>query len=247
MTGKLASCSQFPVVMTDSSDENVREIQLTGSSATLAGIEGYFKRLNRTAMPHLLLISAFQYRSDVYELFGKSTTEFTFAKWKELFDHSSNKRQTLRFAKLVKAGTDVRIDFVDNGEASYVVRGSNDPTVFFISQNLRCHILQISPIYLPIGVPGGEPKLRIWVYVQAQRLPTPREAEAIFSELRRRLGTSHLRVLIRTDSWFIEDTRFPIWYPFAPDERPPNNLKEYKAAGEVFCKETDGRTDCRDL
>lgn len=72
------------------------------------------------------------------------------------------------------------------------------------------------------------------VYVRASRPPSLDQARDLAALLQARLRQRRLDVAIRTDSFFILDTTFPVVYRFDPFRRPPTE-REYNEGPEVYC------------
>jgi hypothetical protein len=82
------------------------------------------------------------------------------------------------------------------------------------------------------------------VFVEVDRAPTRRLAEAALEELKRRIPDSRIQVVLRTDPWFIGFREYPAGLRFVPFIEPITE-PEYLRAPEVHCTQmVDGGSVC---
>lgn len=175
-------------------------------------------------------------------LTGVGATDVEFEGWSRLY-HSVPAPNKLQMMQLVAIGSDVVVEAVDGLKVSRFVLSGKDPMLFEIAGR-KCQILELHwtrpliELHKGVGTP-----LNVSVPLRTDILPTVIEAEAITREIQRRLNYVNVFVHIRTDTWFIEDASYPLWFPFAPSEQPPTSWKEYVSAGTMVCGIKVGETE----
>lgn len=167
-------------------------------------------------------------------LVGTGASDVGFDGWHNSYNLAPN-HNALRMMQLVAIGNDVVVESVDGLRTSRIVVEGKDP-LLFEEAGRKCQILEFHWTR-PLGElqKGAGTPLSVEVPVRADKLPTVPEAEAITREVERRLSYKDVFVNIRTDTWFVEDEWYPMWFPFAPGEQPPANEKEYLSKGRMAC------------
>jgi hypothetical protein len=115
--------------------------------------------------------------------------------------------------EIVQVGSDAVVRTVENGKFEQKVVSGNNPLTC-IPMESGCEVIWVSIGIIP---PHQERKFlrpKISLFARTEKLPTIPEAERLTRALQRRFDTQLLTVSFRTDSWFIEDTEFPVVYPF---------------------------------
>ena len=80
-------------------------------------------------------------------------------------------------------------------------------------------------------------------YLETTVLPSLRHARLVANAVKAAVGQRHVTVAIRTDSWFVEDSFFRLWYLFEPTALFPSHA-EYVARGEIYCNGDVAGIDC---
>jgi hypothetical protein len=200
-------------------------------------------RVDSNPPPIVLIISAFDNADDASQtLAGKGTTEMTYSEAVKRIG-AAHERRNFRMMRYASIGHNAVIQTVDGINVSRVLVEGRDPRLLQVGKrSLELLDLQFHKLPRPVRPDGLNPAI-ISVYLKADRLPTRSEAEAITRDLQTLLHHDDLRVNIRTDTWFLEDSAVPLWYPFSPDQVPPN-YSDYQARGEVFCLADDKAIRC---
>jgi len=175
------------------------------------------------------------------ELHGKLRTEGDYDWWSSLYNQFG--RALLPMAEASGLGGNVVLRFRNQAGVSSetVLSGEN-----FLRISLRgvdFDILKQSFSPLPPGVaPTSGDEAMIFIYVRASSFPDVRLAQEFGRLMRARLGERRIVVGFRTDSFFIEDTGFPIMYRFDPSLAPPSREQyEHSRTRYCFCDEPDVR------
>lgn len=148
-------------------------------------------------------------------------------------------RDSFRMMRLVAIGKDVVIETVDGSKISREIVSGSDP-MLFEAGGRKCRLLEV---YWSRPFPSVGQKLQstlnVTVDLQTDVLPAAADAEQITTALQRRLNYARVTVFMRTDTWFVDDSLFPLWFPFTPGERPPT-FQEYVSKGVMTCVGEDG-------
>jgi hypothetical protein len=199
----------------------------------LARLEKFYQE-RATAADRVFIIYAFENSLYAhYMLDGQGATDQEFGDWERRFRSVPNPGG-LRMMQLVAIGKDVVIESVSQSRASRVMVRGRDP-MLFESGGQKCQILEIYWSRPRVSLRKDRSiRLSVSIDLHVDRLPSTAEAKVITRELQRRLDHVDLEVDMRTDTWFIDDMQFPVWFPFAPDQRPPT-FEEYVSKGRVGC------------
>jgi hypothetical protein len=184
--------------------------------------------------PEIVIAAAFESPAGLgYVMRGKPAENMTYSKWRAALG-VARMHGPYRCARLVAVGENAVIQTVDGlSVSSHVVQG-RDPTNLRVGGD-RVDVLEIFPRHV-------EPPALV-VYVEVSRRPTIPYSEKIVTALQGEMGPRRLEVYIRPDTWFIDDSFFPLWFRFQPDAKEPT-LEQYKSRGEVWCEAEPGRTAC---
>lgn len=249
LLGAVANCDVIGTgVVLDRSDGGLRKIVEVGDNLlNIAGIEQAYKRLvsehERAALKYLA-ISAFANSDDASQyLVGKGHTDMAYDEAiQRLFE--AQRRGPLRMLRLVSMGGNTVVQKTDGRTVSRTVVRGTDPTLFEAG-GVRCELLEVyfNRLPRPIRADGQNPVL-LHVYLKTSALPTIQAAEEVTRVIQHMLGHRNVFLNMRTDTWFIEDERFPLWYPFDTDRRPPT-FAQYKSRGEAFCIADESKIRCQ--
>ncbi len=179
-------------------------------------------------------VKVFLDRSDLTrELYGKFATDGDYDSWKNLYDKFG--RSLLPMAEFLGYGDNAVMRLRDGaGVCSEVVlagrnflRMRDDGLVFEI---LESYYHRLPPNIRPS--PGDQ--AMISVFVRASQFPSVGQARAFSKRLRGYFRQKRVIVAIRTDSYFLLDSGFPILYRF--DERPaPPSREQYERVRTMYC------------
>lgn len=234
-------------VVFDKSDEGLRTIVAVGEDVlTVAGIEQAYKDLvseQERSKLTFLTISAFENIAAASRYIrGKGHTEITYAvAVKQLLEARS--RNPVPMLRLVSIGGNTVIQKTDGLTISRPVMRGKDPTLFSAGE-IQCELLEVYFNRLPRAVRAdGHNPVLLHVYLKTTPLPKVQQAEEVTRLIQQMLGHTDAFINMRADTWFLEDERFPVWYPFAPARKPPT-YEEYKSRGETFCIAVDTKIRC---
>jgi hypothetical protein len=193
-------------------------------------------------MTNSVIVMAFANPDDA-RLFiaGKGHTDVTYADWAAMY-RATRHRQQFRMMRLIKVADDIVVQIADGGHVSRMVLRGADPTRF-PAGGKACELLDLYWYRLPRPIRrDGVNPLNADAYIRTDSLPSNHEAMLITRELQKRLKHPDVMVQLRTDTWFIEDSRFPVWFPFSHD--PPPDFRAYRSRGEIFCRASASEVVC---
>lgn len=172
---------------------------------------------------------------------GKGHMEADYREWISRYGHDL-RRGALRAKRIIRIGPNRVEETLEQQKVSRRVLKGSDPARFSI-RGVTCEVLDLAGHRLPrpIRADGLNP-LIVTAWLRASALPSESDAKAISRDLQRRLNHSYLSISIRTDSWFIEDPFFPVWFPFATDGPP--DYSEYRLRGEALCTTSEKDVSC---
>jgi hypothetical protein len=230
-------------IILDSQDEGFHQMMLIGPEYLDPERLRSLYRESARDTDRVFKIDAVESRDDASHMNGKGATEQEFRDWERVYRAVSN-RDSFRMTRLVAIGNDAVIETVVGSVASRKVVAGTDP-LQFDAGGRKCRLLEIywSRPLSPVGQTAGS-RLNVMVDLRVDRLPEAAEAERITAELQRRMNYANLMAFMRTDTWFIDDVLFPLWFPFAPSEPAPT-FQEYVSKGVVTCVGGDGTSRCR--
>jgi hypothetical protein len=167
------------------------------------------------------------------EIYGKMVTEKGYEWWQELYDKFG--RTLLPMAEFFGYGDNAVMRVRDSaGICSEVtLRGHDFLRVH--GDGTEFEILKIYYHPLPAHLePTSGDEAMVSVYVRASRFPTLDEAREFSRTMQQRFRQKRVIVDIRTDSYFITDSTFPILYRF--DEKPaPPSREQYERSKTRYC------------
>ena len=230
--------------MYDQEVDGIRQIEIVNSTLAIKpSLDQYTASdLVRDNTSYVLVIEAFATADDFYLAYRKPATSFSFGEWKSKFSASIPKSAaTIRMSRFTKIGNNYCVDYIFEGKVYHFFGGEHDPREIKLGV-YEVKILQIQSLNLPYPIQSNHTKApRVWINVESLPIPTLPGAAMITRYLAKELRQSNVRTFIREDTWFIEDTRFPIWYPFSKLNRIPTTVEEYRGRPQVFCKHPDPR------
>ena len=242
--GLLAAQGGSPDVLSSYTVEGLRKSVIVGGEYMNLPFLRLCYELERSISPaRVSIVTVFEDRELAIEANGgKGHSEIAYSDWKRRYGAMRNLRG-VHTMRLVSIGSDAVLQTAEMGNVSRLIVAGTDPTMMNVD-GVQCELLDLywTRLPAPIREDGGNP-LRVDVYVKTGRLPTEAEASQITRRLQTRIGHDNMTVSIRTDSWFIESSRFPVRFSFAEDQPP--SLEEYVSRGSAFCIGEAGSVRCR--
>lgn len=231
-----------PEKLMDFSGQGFRLVAFVGQEYfSPAYLEEVFER-ERHGSPRAFLIEAFGDRASATIFAGKGRTEVDYPDWERMY-YARSGHDSLRAMELIAIGNDSVIRVRDGRRLSRLILEGKDPTIFTVGPR-SCELLQLRFTRLPRPLnPGGENTITVHVTLKTDILPNESEAKEITQELVRRLQYPVLNLNIRTDTWFIDDSSFPAWFPFS-NEQGPRDAAEYRAKSSIHCFAKTGAIRC---
>jgi hypothetical protein len=167
------------------------------------------------------------------EIYGKMVTEKGYEWWQELYDRFGG--SLLPMAEFYGYGDNAVVRMRDSaGICSEVtLRGSNFLRVSGVGTEFE--ILKIYYWQLPAHLePTSGDEAMVLIYVRASKVPSVDQARKFSRTMQQRFRQKRVIVEIRTDSYYITDSTFPILYRF--DEKPaPPSREEYERSKTRYC------------
>jgi len=189
-------------------------------------------------------VGVFVDRSDLTrELYGKMVTDQGYEWWQKLYIKFG--QSLLPMAEFFGYENNIVMRLRDNaGNCSEVTLQGHD----FLRVNrddIEFEILKILYHPLPPNVsskPGDEAE--VTAYVRASQFPSAQQAKEFSRILQKNVRQKRVDVEIRTDTYFIDSSAFPILYRF--DQKPaPPSLEEYQRSRTMFCFGENPGIPCR--
>jgi hypothetical protein len=241
----LAACTmvraapQLDVTSERNIGEFTSKVISLGEPVTILGLERIFRTNFDGAS--ISTIDVFPSREiPDFVLTGKGATENDYDSWLERYQSIVREAEP-DMGEIVKVDHDVLARTIRAGRyEEKVLSGRNPLLCDFGSPECR-----ITWIRIGIVPPILEGKYRcplVHLFVQDRSVPSIAEALKITGRLQRRFHTRLLTVSFRTDEWFVEDTEFPVVYPFR--SRNPVDLEMIRKGPEVTCVSVDRPTKC---
>jgi hypothetical protein len=143
-------------------------------------------------------------------------------------------RWPVRKARILEVGSNALLQQTDGRSVSRRILSGNDPKLFRAGGHAY-ELLDLHVAVLPLPWrPRNLNRVRIVCYLEKAVLHGPVDARLVAETLQAAEGERQVKVTIRTDSWFVEDMPFPLWYPFEPATRSRSHLG-YVSRGEIYC------------
>lgn len=202
---------------------------------TEQNLRSYYKRLSRELKPYRAwTVMVFIDKGDATrELYGKLRTEETYDWWLQLYNQFG--RKLLPMAEFLSYEDNTVLRMRNSaGTCSEIVLSGNNFLRVRVS-DIDFEILKTYFTPLPphtVAAPGDE--AMIWVYVRSSSFPNEDQAREFSLLMRKRFQQKRIIVMIRTDSYFITDGRFPIMYRFDQDATPPSR-EQYEQSKTMYC------------
>lgn len=223
------------IVVVDSASMNTFGIQRLANELT-----------SKDAPIRVLVLSIFENKEDAFQtMAGKGHTDTEFGEAVERL-RSARSRGPFQMIRLISIDGNTVVQAVNGPTVSRTVVHGTDPASFTVGGK-RCELLEIYFVRPPRAIrPDGSNPPIAKAYLRVDVLPNLEEADAITRAVQEKLHHRNVTVSIRTDSWFLEDSEFPLWYPFEVNPKPPS-FEEYNSRGEVVCvaNVTNDGTRCR--
>ena len=194
----------------------------------------YRQRLDKARVkPRVFVLLAFPGTYEAGLISAGKGPEATFEQIEARYREARG-RWPVRAARILAIGSNALLQQTDGKNVSRRILSGSDPTIFRAGSHAY-ELLELHVAVLPRPLRPRVPnRVRVDCYVKTAVLPTPLDARLVARALQAALGERHVTVTIRTDSWFVEDLSFPLWYPFEPAGRFPSRA-EYVARGEIYC------------
>ena len=167
------------------------------------------------------------------ELYGKLATEETYDWWLGLYNQFGRKLLPMAEILTFEGNAVLRMRDSSGNCSETVLSGENFLRVGV--DHIDFEILETYYTGLPphtASAPGDE--AMVWVYVRCSSFPTPDEAREFSLLMRKRFQQKRIIVVMRTDSYFITDGRFPILYRFDQNPTPPSQ-EQYERSQTMYC------------
>jgi len=179
-------------------------------------------------------VKVFVDRNDLTrELYGKLVTDKGYEWWKDLHDKFG--RGMLPMAELLgyRENTVMRVRDGHGVCSEVVLAGRN--FLHLYSGGVAFDILESYYHPLPPDVTQSfGDQAMVSVFVRASRFPTVVQARALSKTLRGYFLQKRVTVAIRTDSYFLTDSAFPILYRFDQAPDPPSRV-QYELTKTMYC------------
>lgn len=177
---------------------------------------------------HVFKIDAVESREDAAHMGGEGASDQEFGDWERRYRAVEN-RDTFHMMRLVAIGKNVVIETVNGLKTSREIVSGRDP-LLFEENGRQCRILEIHWSRPKIA----QRHLNVTIDLQTDVLPDVADAKEITKDIQRQLDYPWVFTQMRTDTWFIDDDLFPLWFPFELGQKPPT-FKEYVSRGTMRC------------
>jgi hypothetical protein len=164
---------------------------------------------------------------------GKGRFHIDYDWWVSAFRWEANRIQPLALAVFSRRGG-VLVMRSATGEIHRRVLGGKDP--------LRVSINGLELEILDLRFPGMAPRNSVgyekdyaMIYVRAKKPLTEQSTRLTVATISAETTLTKASVLIRSDSWFIDDPFFPVVYPFEHQLIPPG-AEAYSASKTAICR-----------
>lgn len=171
---------------------------------------------------------------------GKAMADYSYDLWAEVLLERTAKLRPIAVA--LKINGDVGLRFRDEaGISSESVLCGGNP--FLIASGIgNGKILHINFSRIPRNGSSAE---YVSFFLEVPSPVSTAAAKAYALELKRSVKTdAHVLSIVRSDSWFIANESFPVFYPFMGSTKAPT-LSSYLCSRTVVCAEIGGEVDCR--
>lgn len=172
---------------------------------------------------------------------GKGRFHIDYDWWASAFRWEANRIQPAALVVLSSRGG-VLIMKSGSGEIHRRVLGGKDPLTVSVD-GLESEILDIRfPGMAPRKSVGCEKDYAV-IYVKAKRPLTEQATRITVATISAETTLTNALMLIRSDSWFIDDPYFPVIYPFEPQLIPPT-AEAYSASKTAICRVQGDHLHC---
>lgn len=229
--------------------EEFEGVTVAGYVADSAEIEELAKKLAEAwktqslATPRLAVIWIGTTRELCAEAaWGKGRFHIDYEWWVSRFKREIARREPMAQVVLSQRGAGLRTRNA-NGEVRRLVFWGEDP-FWFSDGALRCEVLDMRfPGMAPLKLVGYK-KDQALIYLRCERRPDDSTARSLASKVMSQNSLKAALVMIREDSWFIDNPFFPVFYPFESELNPPSR-QEYLASRSVFCDARSADIYCK--
>jgi hypothetical protein len=197
---------------------------------------GVLEKLNnrQRAASVLSVIQVFRNKESALQLLGgKGATDLDGrAVWHHKYLTDADKVAP-DIGEVVQVGKDVLVRTFQEGRYSEAIVSGRNPLVCEESSE-GCKIIWISVGRVPPHQEEIYDRPRVHLFVRTKLLPNLSQAQRLTSSLQKRFATKLLSVSFRTDEWFVEDSDYPVIYPFKAAAQP-SDLEKVDVRAEVIC------------
>lgn len=167
-------------------------------------------------------------------LLGKPGNYCPYDTWRMKYEKAAS--TPMQIAEFVRVG-DSSILLMRHRDATLTRRvlSGEDPMVLNVN-GTRLNILHFATTELN----SRSSESRLLVYAQTAAPLKPELGAAALEALFGKLTFAEVILGVRGDSWFINDTPYPVLPPFAPDSPPPSK-EQYSHSPEMACSQTAAR------
>lgn len=172
---------------------------------------------------------------------GKGRFHIDYDWWAWAFRSEASRLQPVALIVLSSRGG-VLIMRSATGEIHRRVLGGKDPLLVSVG-GLECEILDLRfPGMAPRKSVGYE-KDYAMIYVRAKQPLSDQSTRITVATISAETTLTKALMLIRSDSWFIDDPFFPVVYPFEPQLVPPT-AEAYSASKTAICRVEGDQIHC---
>lgn len=232
------------MIVSDNTYDGFRDVAVVDpSSISVSRIQRLANKLKGNS-GRVFLLSVFENKDAALQtIAGKGHTDGTYSEAVARL-YAAQRRSSFRMVRLVSVYGNTIIQAVDGSNISRTVVAGVDPISFAVGGK-TCEILEIyfARQPRPTRADGRNPAI-VKVYLKTDVLPSIAEAEAISNAIEEKFRHRNVVVHLRPDTWFLEDSEFPLWYPFDAGRTPPP-LEDFRSSGEISCVANDDGRRCR--
>jgi len=202
-----------------------------------AVIREKLRSLQRYSLVKLVLAAE---RQDILNLRkGKAMADFSYRLWSEVLSERTVHRRPLAVALKINGNLGFRFRDETGASGENVLCGEN-PFVID-SDKGRAKILHVNFSRIPRD---HSSVVYISFFVEAPSPVSMADAKTYARGLKSKVQLkARILTIVRSDSWFIENEGFPVFYPFGRASTPPT-LTSYICSPTIVCADTGNQFDC---
>ena len=161
----------------------------------------------------------------------------------EWWRYGFEKRRPGPFARLCVLGSGAILEHRDaDGNVSRNVLAGSDPLE--IRTDLGTfHVLHFSYRQIPLADAKGLDHDRIHVFARSDQALCSEAGLALLARLHQLIPLKEILLYIRTDTWFLDASGYPLVYPFQTEQSPPSK-EEFLRSLTLICGGSDGGYSC---